>query len=147
MDNLYAAEAPILQRLEARLKGPLKLREVYGEVDLPGVTSGSVHTPAVALTSYPFEVRDTSGQGAAVLSVRWQVVAIARAANDRGRADRARDEAGRIAVEIIRHLSGWPPATGFGRLALKQVLARRYVGGKVFVPLVFACTTDIEPAP
>lgn len=143
--DIYAPSNAIITRIEERVKAPLGLREIYSDASLADITADAILAPAVAVTPAAFQVKDVDNDsGNTLIETRWQVVAVTRAANDRGRATRARDEAGAIVVEIIRHLSAWSPATGFTPLMLRQVPPPRYVREKVFIPLVFGSFTTIE---
>ena len=143
--DLYAPSNAIISRLDQRLKARYGLREIYSDASLADVTADAIQTPAIAVVPAPFQIRDhDNDSGATLLETRWQVVAIDRAANDRGRATRARDTAGELVVEIIRHLSAWSPGAGHGVLMLRQVQPPRHVSGKVFIPLVFGSSTTIE---
>jgi hypothetical protein len=135
VESLYADEAAILERIEARVAGPYGLREVYAAATLPQ-QAGQMVTPSVAVVSTPFRVQTADTCGEVLLQARWQVVACERAYNDRGRADRARDEAGRLAVACIQALSAWAPVPG-RPLVLVAAPGRLYRAGVIFVPLVF----------
>jgi hypothetical protein len=145
--SLYAPLNAIAARLEDRLQVAHELREVYTDSTLADVTVDAVLAPSIAVVPAPFVIRDVDAEsGDTLLEARYQVTAITRAANDRGRATRARTDADALAVEIIRHLSAWSPGAGFGPLMLRAVPGLRESKGKVFVPLTFGAVTRIEAA-
>lgn len=145
--DIYAPSPAIIQRIEERVRPLVGLREVYSDASLADVTADAVQTPAVAVITAPFVVRDVDLEsGDTLIETRWQLVVITRAGNDRGRATRARDEAGIIAVELIRHLSAWSPAAGFGALMLRQVPHPIHAKAKAFTPLLFGASTTIRAA-
>lgn len=147
MTDLYAPSNAIIQRLEEQLKARYGLREIYSDATLADITADAILTPAIAVTPAAFVVRDVDVEsGSTIIETRWQVVAIDRAHNDRGRATRARDVASELVVEIIRHLSAWQPDPAAGPLMLRQVPPPRHAKGKVFIPLVFGSNTRIDAA-
>jgi hypothetical protein len=143
--SLYEPEAGILQRLEDRLKATLKLREVIAEVDLANLTAGNIAAPSLALIASPAVVKDADLHSV-LIETRWTVVSVARSYND-SRADQARDEVGRMSLEVIRNLIGWSPAAGFGPLMLRQIPSRRFTQSRVFAPLVLGSATSIDAIP
>jgi len=146
-DDLYLPENALIDRVKARVKGSYGLREVYSEGSLAGVTNGRVADPAVAVVAQPLRIIDSSVEcGLLTVETRWSLVAIARAYNDQGRSDRARDLVGRLAVDLIRHVTGWVPAQGFSPMVLRGVDRRVFAGNKVYAPLTFGSTTTINLA-
>ena len=146
-DDLYLPESALIDRINDRVKGLFNLREVYSEGSLAGVTNGHVAAPAVAVIAAPLRIVDSNVEcGEITVETRWTLVAISRAYNDLNRSNRARDEVGRIAVELIRHVSGWSPAAGFSLLVLRDPGRRIFAGNKVYAPLTFGTTTTINLA-
>ena len=144
MDNLYAAEGPIIERLSDRLKASLGLREVYGDERVEDLTAETVLTPSIVVASAAFLLGESPECGGVVLRPRIAVAAVDRAYNDRGRADRARDSVGAMCVAIIRSLCGWTPAPGLRPLVLQSIPRRLTGGGKVIAPLIFTTFAMID---
>jgi len=137
MDDYFAAEQPIIDRIRARVP---ELKEVLPAVDTFAVLERGQVTPAAFVLYSGDQVNDDREDGAAQVVVqRWTVVLATRNLADLHGGSDHRNQAGPWMATIAQGLIGWRPANGFGQLRKTSTAVQPYYQkGYAYFPQTFA---------
>ena len=145
MDDVYAPQDRMIALLDKALKKRFELREIFSDSDVADKDEKTIPAESIVVIPEPFLIIDIDAEeGDTFIETRWRVTTVKRSYNEKGRAVRARKEAGKIVIAIIQHLSAWEPAPGFGPLLLRRWNPPKHAAQKIFIPLVFGSSTTIE---
>lgn len=142
MDNFYAAETPIVERL----KDVLEISSVHGQADIEQFKGSANPDQSVAVIYRDFRVQDDDDESFDLLLYqRWLVVPMARNVRDLITGAGARDAAGELLLQVIKALNGWRPTLSHGSLRLVAPgVPRFYRGGVAYAPAQFETLIRIE---
>lgn len=142
MDNFYAAETPIIDRL----KDALGLDNVFGQADFEQFKKRPSPDESVAVIYRDFKVQEADDETFELLLFqRWLIVPMVRNVRDMTTGSAARDAAGEYLLRIIKTLNGWRPTAEHGPLRLTAPGAPRvYQGGVAYAPAQFETLVRIE---
>lgn len=137
MDDYFAAESPIRDRVRATVPG---LKEVLPAVDTFAILERGQIAPAAFVLYSGDQVGDDNEDGAAqVVLQRWTVVLATRNVADPHGGAGHRDQVGPWMADIAQALIGWRPAEGFGQLRKTSTAVQPYYkDGYAYFPQTFA---------
>lgn len=137
MDNFYAAETPIIERL----KDVLELRDVISQADTSTLPVANAPDESIAVIYNDFRVNESDDEDySIILQQRWFVVPMVRNVADMRSGKAALDRAGELHLRVIQILNGWRPTPEHGPLHLSAPGARRFYdnkSGMAYAPALF----------
>jgi hypothetical protein len=134
MENYLSAEQLIIDRLEAQIDGV----HVLSAADLSGVDETRQVTPAVHVIYNGDDLGDRAGDGAdQIVRQRWLTVVATRNVRNISDGKAAREDAGKIVLEVLDALAGWQPDGEHGNLVRIAGPSPAYRTGYLYIPLAW----------
>lgn len=149
VDSLTALEAPIVDRLKARLPQTGSDRvQVLTAADLANITEGQQPSPAVHVVLHSFGAPSNRADGCvAKLPQTWLAVVAVRNLRDGKTGSAARADAGRIAATVTSALMGWRPDGASAPFMLAPPPAAGYGGGFMYLPIALTAEVVVQQIP
>ncbi|MEO5362454.1 MAG: hypothetical protein H7838_02330 [Magnetococcus sp. DMHC-8] len=144
MNDLFAAQGPIMARLTGQVPG---LRLVQGVREMGALQERPGITPAAYVLYDGQDVRMQADQ-AQVVDQKWLILVVIRhvRATVQPQADNGeRQEPGPLLIHVCRALLGWRPGPEFGALSLLNAPNPSFRDGMGLYSLRFATRTVIRP--
>lgn len=138
-------QAVLVTRLQERL-GSLQPRiHVLTSPDLDGVMEEQQLTPAVHLIYQGYRVLEQRRDGAVQLEQTWLAVVVCRNVSQLASGQAARNQAGKLAAQVLAALMGYQPPECSNTLALSSAPPAGYSGGHQYLPLAFTAELFFKP--
>lgn len=148
MDNLLAAEQPIIQRIQQLMP---ELAGVFAAADLDGVAESKQITPAVHVLYFgdvPVEGSGRSNNGEVqTLDQLWYAVLVVKNVRQQGlrggEESAVRSAAGPLAYKLSKALQGFAPTLEHTPLRRVKGVAPGFKAGYAYIPLLFSTRITI----
>ncbi|MBF0272807.1 MAG: hypothetical protein HQL98_12185 [Magnetococcales bacterium] len=143
MEDLFAAEHPILERLRVCIP---TFRQVCGARNLEEIPVVTGTTPALYVLFDGHEPLVNAGPEQA-LEQRWLVVVAVRNSREADRGAGERREAGPLLWQVCHALVGWRPGPDHGPFRVTTTPGTLVTGGVALFPLRFATRVVVASGP